>query len=308
MGTLNPPLILGDPWTSDPIDAAGSLCSPPLVTLFQKGAGTNFSTQFATNYTLGDTNFTVMHLFPADLLEGPGSYTIVVQYGIVFLDACIPNTQTFSVNVVAPCVAYNTKILLENNQIKNIQDIKRGDKVYADLTKNTVYTVAKVHVTPVHPDCAMDFTEFLPNSLADGSPNEKLITTAGHPILYKEKRYRANSFVIFPSVIISKMAGKQILPADPNGKYFLYDLQFETTGSYVANNVVVQSRSPKSFWTPLPKELYFNVDLYSEERYNDYNDPGHLYPLEINMFPSIGKHEIYLNHLNYHLNHIHSIF
>jgi len=51
---------------------------------------------------------------------------------------------------------------------------------------------------------------------------------------------------------------------------YLYDLQFEVDGYYLANNTLVQSRSPNSFRTPLPKELYFNEELYSDKQVNDF--------------------------------------
>ena len=71
-----------------------------------------------------------------------------------------------------------------------------------------------------------------------------------------------------------------ILTSDIDGNYYLYDLQFETLGYYYANNVLVQSRSPRSCNTPLMKELYFNQELYSDDRFNDF-EPGYEHKLLI---------------------------
>ena len=68
----------------------------------------------------------------------------------------------------------------------------------------------------------------------------------------------------------AKTPACQILPINSGsdgseaGKYTVYDLQFESEGSYVANGVTVQSRSPRSEITPLSRELYFNDELYTD--------------------------------------------
>ena len=55
-------------------------------------------------------------------------------------------------------------------------------------------------------------------------------------------------------------------PDTPNGTtYTLYDLQFDDDGSYVAENVMIQSRSPWSDLTPLPKNLYYDDTRYQPE-------------------------------------------
>ena len=60
-------------------------------------------------------------------------------------------------------------------------------------------------------------------------------------------------------------------------RYNMWDLQFDTVGSYVANGVTVQSRHPRSYLTPMPKELYFDQNLYTDELKNDY-DPAYEFP------------------------------
>jgi hypothetical protein len=69
-----------------------------------------------------------------------------------------------------------------------------------------------------------------------------------------------------------------LLPKEETDSYHLFDLQFDQIGSYVANGVTVQSRHPQSFITPLPKELYFDKNLFQNEKKDD-NDPNYEFPL-----------------------------
>ena len=67
--------------------------------------------------------------------------------------------------------------------------------------------------------------------------------------------------------IHQKISAAQLLPADDNNhqSHTLYDLQFDHDGQYVAEGVILQSRSPRSDRTPLPKELYFDQSLWIED-------------------------------------------
>jgi len=60
--------------------------------------------------------------------------------------------------------------------------------------------------------------------------------------------------------------------------YQLWDLQFETVGTYVANGVTIQSRNPRSNLTPLSKDLYFDQSLYDGDLIDDF-DPANEFPL-----------------------------
>ena len=55
------------------------------------------------------------------------------------------------------------------------------------------------------------------------------------------------------------------MPKNQDNEYCIYDLQFENDSSYVANGIMVQSRCPRSEISPLPKELYFDQELYTDE-------------------------------------------
>lgn len=55
---------------------------------------------------------------------------------------------------------------------------------------------------------------------------------------------------------------KNILPTNDDASYFLYNIQLETDGYFIANGLVVDSISPFSNILPLPRELYIDDNLY----------------------------------------------
>ena len=124
---------------------------------------------------------------------------------------------------------------------------------------------------------------FLKRLLEVGQPSEKLIITANHALIWKEKRRPAYCFQNCQGVTYhQKVPQSQILQADVDAESStVYDLQFDHDGTYVANNVIIQSRSPYSQLTPLPQELYFDPTLYSDEKVGDSYDQ--ILPLEISI-------------------------
>jgi hypothetical protein len=172
------------------------------------------------------------------------------------------------------CLAKNTQILLANGDLKLIQNIKRGDLVAADLSRKEFHKVANIPTQILDSTSAVDLLVFQKNCLGDQQPNQNLLITPNHPIIYNGKRRPAKCFQNLNCIdFYQRTIASDILPVDDEtGKYILYDLQFESDGSYVANGVVVQSRSPYSEITPLPRELYFNSELYTDERVSDTYD------------------------------------
>ena len=163
------------------------------------------------------------------------------------------------------CFAKDTLITMNDGTLKNIQDVQRGDITI------TGFTVANLCCSSYHKSAKIDFVTFEPGCLGENIPNKQIIVTSPHPIVYKGARRPASCFVNLPGV---KLLEKQIvgeLLEHIDDTIYLYDLQFEVDGYYLANNMVVQSRSPNSFQTPLPKELYFNQELYSDKKVNDFN-------------------------------------
>jgi hypothetical protein len=180
------------------------------------------------------------------------------------------------------CVAHGTKILMAggNEQLicqKPIEQIVRGDYVIG--YNNQKFRVADINRQFIAKNATIDIIEFPPNSLGKGYPLSTLLVTPNHPIFYKGARRPAKSFRALPNVI----EHKNIKPGtilhqteiDETGPiYYLYDLQFDDDGSYLAEGVTVQSRSPWSNITPLDKDLYFEPSRYKAETHWDgFNHP-----------------------------------
>ena len=170
---------------------------------------------------------------------------------------------------------------MADGKTKLIQDIKRGDIVKADTSSDRSHIVARVDITNLSRNGTLDVCEFLPNSIGPNIPSRKLITTSGHPIVhYPTKTRRSAHFFTsaYPDVKLhTDTKIRDIMPI-LNNKYQLWDLQFETVGTYVANGVVVQSRNPRSNLTPLSKDLYFDQSLYDGVLIDDF-DPANEFPL-----------------------------
>ena len=223
---------------------------------------------FTPPYTYSSTTL----IFEVDYLEDindpvfPGYINIPKRY--------------YQINFTVPCIGSNTNILMNNGMQKKIQDIKRGDIILSDKE----YVVARVNKNEVNHDSVLDICNFSEGSIGDNIPFNKLIITAAHPIIHHETKSRRQSIAFSnnPGVTTYKQCkAHEVLPSiiiNEEHKYYLWDLQFETVGSYFANGVLVQSRSPRSCNTPLPKELFFNQELYDELRYDDY-EPNYEYPL-----------------------------
>jgi hypothetical protein len=172
------------------------------------------------------------------------------------------------------CIASNTEILLANGTTKLIQDVVRGDLVAGDPSMKKSYKVANIPSTLYLDDVTMDLVIFKPNSLGINIPNKKLITTPGHPIIWNHSRRAARYFTNCDGVKLVERS----LPVDECNERILWDIQFETIGTFVANGVTLQSRHPQSRFTPLPRELYFDDALYSTSLKDD-NDPAFDHPL-----------------------------
>lgn len=151
------------------------------------------------------------------------------------------------------CVAKDTMILMADGTEKPIQEIKRGDLVAGDLERKTVYKVARVLHTIIPKAAPLKIVKFSKDSLGKDLPHRDLITTSGHQLLYKNVRKRTLCF--------RKIKGVEFLPDIPAEKV----LPLNEDGFFVANGVVVCSLPVKSQYSPLPKEMFFNPELYDKK-------------------------------------------
>lgn len=168
-------------------------------------------------------------------------------------------TDTDTVTVIA-CVVQGTNILMSDGSLKPVELIQRGDWVAPG------HQVARICQDRVNPNVLTQLIVLPPHTLGE-KPEKELKITPNHAIIYRNTRKPAKCLTALPEINVINCRDQ-----------YLYDLQFDHEGTYFANGVEVQSRSPYSILTPLPKELYFNSELYSDERVWDCYD--HVIPLD----------------------------
>jgi uncharacterized repeat protein (TIGR01451 family) len=225
---------------------------------------TNNGNETLHHVTLQDTKLGINETLN-DPLEPRMSYMELADYTITAKDFeayLVTNTaivtaldtadQEVSMSVklnTVPCVVRDTMILMMDDTLKPIQDIQRGDWVAPN------HQVARLCETVVPTATVNDLMILKAHCLADGLPNRDLLITSNHPIFYEGARRPA---WCFKDLVGVSQVKRNDIP-------MLYDLQFEHDGSYIASGIEIQSCSPYSFINPLPKELYFDQSLYSNE-------------------------------------------
>jgi hypothetical protein len=160
------------------------------------------------------------------------------------------------------CLLSNTDIILKNGQIKQIQDIERNDEVVGDVDNQLFYQVSRVCKQQLNPNTLLNIVRIHKDVLGNNYPSKDLYITENHPIFYNNKRRPAKCFRMLDGVEFLEKVKISEVSTDCT----LYDLQFDVDGSFIANQLQVQSRSPFSNLTPLPRELYLNDQLYEDIR------------------------------------------
>ena len=181
------------------------------------------------------------------------------------------------------CLTRDSMILMADGTEKPVQEIARGDLVAGNKDGTIINIVARLNTNILPPKYSPDVVVFEPDSLGPNLPSDQLIITANHPLLWNGKRRPAHCFANLPNItryykgqifkqgiqfndkIIGNIGIKDLISIDPDGQYKVYDLQFEQLGSYIAEGVELQSRSPRSNITPLPIELYFDQSMYRQD-------------------------------------------
>ena len=166
--------------------------------------------------------------------------------------------QNLSSRIINPtCIFADTLILMENNILKKIEDINRGDIIHNGLKVSRINKEIKRG--------KIDIFLFKKNCLGNNLPNNDLLITENHPIFFKGKRRPAKCFYGMNDIEFK-------INYIPKDDYFLYDLQFDEDSSYFANGLEIQSRSPYSDLTPLPLDLYHDKTKYKNIRvWDSYN-------------------------------------
>jgi hypothetical protein len=192
------------------------------------------------------------------------------------------------------CVLGQTLVLMVDGSERLIRDLKRGDIVAPH------HQIARVRYERISENSLVDLMVFEKGCFGT-TPHQQLVTTPNHPIFYKGARRPARCFEGCPHVTTIKRT-----PVYSLGSLFptlndmcLYDLQFDHDGSYIANGVEIQSRSPYSCYDPLPKEMYYDQSLYMEGAgtvwdHLDHPMPYDPRPLSFNLILLKNKHHQYI--------------
>ena len=187
------------------------------------------------------------------------------------LDGEILGLQEYTLIIAVVCIGRGSQVCMSDGSLKCIEEIQRGDEVIGH--NNKIYRVARLLVQKVSAEQPLSLVKFEKGCLGNDKPLRDLIMTGNHPLIETDCRRPAYCYKNLKGVIhMENITAKDVLSACEDGSYELYDLQFETEGNYLVNSVCVQSRSPYSQITPLPKELYFNQNLYTGERVWDTYD------------------------------------
>lgn len=205
---------------------------------------------------------------PSVVVYGDCCYVAYYTYNSVVSGQIFSGGHDIVIFKLCPfiCVAPNTQITMMDDTVKPIQDIVRGDIVRGG------HRVARVCQDPIDRLATLSMAVIKPNTFGVGCPNQPLIISYNHPIIYQGARRPIQCFANWKGIETHKqlyeslLKDYHVLTDDLDDKLYLYDLQFDHEGTYWANGVEIQSRSPYSVLTPLPRKMYFNSALYSEER------------------------------------------
>lgn len=235
-------------------------------------------------------NTVVSEFFPAICVDTTGNvYITYTTTGTVTTVLDPNNINSGSGDIVVfklgypVCVGSDTEILMADGTIKLIQHIQRGDEVAANTSITKTYKVSDIPKTIHYPMNKINMCEFDTNCLENNVPNKPLIISTGHPIIHNSTRRSAHFFCDVPNVKMHYDTFIGDIFNIVDREIYLWDLQFDTIGSYVANGVTIQSRHPQSFISPLPKNMFHDISLFSDEIKDD-DDPSYELPLLYSKF------------------------
>lgn len=151
------------------------------------------------------------------------------------------------------CVSGSTKILMSNLTEKEIKNIVRGDVVMEDIKTNKTNIVSRVISTKVL------------NKKIVKIPND-ILKIYGETFFESEPKYTNDNLYITESHPIWINNGQnRILAKNINGcstfiliDDMLYNIQYDTEGTFYANGIKIDSLSPYHKYYPLPKVLFID--------------------------------------------------
>src|SRR5690606_15364484 len=112
---------------------------------------------------------------------------------------------------------------------------ERGEYVAAARERNRENRISRVTRQEILPSQPLDVVILERGCLGLDLPTDRLIVTGNHPILFQNARRPAKCFEGMKGVTRYKntVCAKDLLTPDEDGKYVLYDLQFDDDGTFV---------------------------------------------------------------------------
>jgi hypothetical protein len=220
----------------------------PLITIRDETKGTNLHTQgitFSSGQSIIFIDPDVSEDISFEFSGSVGSLPAEMIVGSIFFEAA-----------EATCVLEGSRILMADGSLKEVQNIQRGDLV---LTAHGPLPVSrlieeklreKVYLIKIPKGCIDDII-----------PYSDLYVCSGHVIRHLGARRYASTLSCYKGV--ETLRGKRETITD---KKAMYDLQFDIETFYYVEGLESQSRSPYCHYSPLPKELYYNRELYKNIR------------------------------------------
>lgn len=180
--------------------------------------------------------------------QSPPSGAFDYQYTGTLIISGLPSANGY-------CFGADTLILMGDNTYKFIKDIERGEEIIQDIETNSKAIVSNVYKTTL---C----TEYvsIPAGLL-GNSND-VICTKLHPIWVNNNTRR---------IYAKDLEGVELI----SGMGDFYNLQFDDEGSFIADNIKVDSLSPYHKYSPLPEHLFRDSSKYIKyKKVKDENDPS----------------------------------
>ena len=165
------------------------------------------------------------------------------------------------------CVLGSTKILMKDGSLKEIKDIKRGDEILEDIDTNKTNIVSRIISMKV---TNKQIVKIPKNTINN---NEDLYIADIHPIWINDEKNR---------IYAKDIKGSESYTIEND---MLYNIQYDTEGTFYGSGIKIDSLSPYHKYYPLPLELFTDKNNYIEGiRIKSENDPIRKKPKLINSY------------------------
>lgn len=216
-------------------------------------ANASYFNQDIRTWTVGNTTALTLMFFGATAMNTQYNPTTGTTPDPDYADT--PSLNFF--NEPPICFIGSVNVLMSNGYWKMIKDIRPGDEVVEDIETNKISKVARVYKKHLHEGKMY----LLKKELFPQMTNHIICTN--HPIWVVNDTKR-----VFPSNIYTEE--HSVVSAFIND--VVYDLQFETEGTFYVNGLKVDSLSPRFPSFILPYEMYENKNNYTDNKFTGEDD------------------------------------